>query len=144
MIERSRDVPTPLPCSLALELEMPGMEEIEGGNEQQESSTSVLYIVGTNRTRIACGTAEKKRPLCVCSFGPTMISYFRADPAGDRAQRLVFPRKYYRSSSLWRVTKAVSVPRFTPRIRAMALCDTRFVSSSRMTSSFPVSFVSLA
>jgi len=62
MIERSRDVPTPLPCSLALELEMPGMEEIEGGNEQQESSTSVLYIVGTNRTRIACGTAEKKRP----------------------------------------------------------------------------------
>ncbi len=62
MIERSRDVPTPLPCSLALALEMPGMEEIKGGNEQQETSTSVLYIVGTNRTRIACGTAEKKRP----------------------------------------------------------------------------------
>jgi len=62
MIERSRDVPTPLPCSLALELEMPGMEEIEGGNERQESSTLVLYIVGTNRTRIACGTVEKKRP----------------------------------------------------------------------------------
>jgi len=66
MIERSRDIPTPLPCSLALE--MPGMEEIKGENEQQESSTSVLYIVGTNRTRIACGTAEKKRPSRISSF----------------------------------------------------------------------------
>lgn len=72
MIERSRDVPTPLPCSLALELEMPGMEEIEGGNEQQESSTSVLYIVGTNRTRIACGTAEKKRPFIKTADCPTL------------------------------------------------------------------------